>query len=80
MQHVAPALDEPLEFFLLCATACVRHSDSTWTVKNKDAELDVVTSLTLSHITTNNFVTAALRNGAVLPRGGHLFHDFITQI
>ena len=27
-----------------------------------------------------NFVTVAWRNAAVLPRGGHLFHDLITQI
>ena len=31
--------------------ACVRHSDSTWTARNKDAELGAMTSRILSHTT-----------------------------
>ena len=59
-------VDEPLEFFVLFATACVLHRDSTWTVKNEDAELDVVTSLTLSsEITTTCANPRAQQSGAL---------------
>ena len=41
-------------------------------------------SLCLSHYnecpSLYNFVTTAWRNAAILPRGGHPFHDLITQI
>ena len=83
MQHVPPALDQPLIFHVFFGTACARHDASTWMVKNKDAELDVRTNLTLSHNDCqfhSNSVTAAWRNAAILPRRGLLSHDLITHI
>ena len=36
-------------FYVFFATACVQRSDPTWTVRNKDVELDVKMNCTLSY-------------------------------
>ena len=74
----------PLVFFMFFATACVRRSDFTWTVKNKDVELDVKMNptLSLSHFhecpLLNNF-TAIWRNAAEFPRRSHLLRDLTCK-
>ena len=53
MQHAPSVRDKSLEFFVFFETACVQHSDSTWTAKNKGVEWDALMNRILSHTTTS---------------------------